>query len=199
MKPRIAKDYKKSAQVFERIVWPQIASLIGGGKYLTAETGATKGLIRDLDVLAGVDGFQKLGRKGPMRSIACRVQHSKEPYDTFTIRYHRANGATTEWEKRLLAINNPDQGWAYPQLTVQAYVHPDRKQLVSASIVRTKELYEYAMKWLEEGREDRLYIRQNWHDGNSFVVIPWQGLEEEGIQLWQYKYDGTGGADDTIN
>jgi hypothetical protein len=41
--------------------------------------------------------------------------------NTFTIRYKRASGAKTEYQKRSEAILN-NKGYLYPYLTIQAYL-----------------------------------------------------------------------------
>ncbi len=178
------QNLRRSARLFTEIVWPALGPMIGGGKYVSLESKGANGLRYILDTVAGVDGFQVQEEQKLVRGIASRVQRVYEtPYNTFTIRYHRANGADTEWIKRLRALNGAFNEWLIPTLTVQAYIARDNNRLLSAAAVPTKDLYGYAVKWLEKGRIDRLYTWANWHDKNQFLVIPWKGLEAEGIPL----------------
>jgi hypothetical protein len=151
----VARDLAKSSDAF--------GHLVCGGEYVPVES--VEG--RDLDALAGIDGWQVRRDLGRMRGLACRVQWTERPFDTFTIRLARSSGAETEYAKRLDAIQSPD-GWLYPALTVQAYVSPSQRMLLSAAAVPTRDLYEVSGPRL---------IRRNGTDGNAFVVVPWTELK----------------------
>ncbi len=144
MRADVHRDLTASSRVFVDVVWPAISHIMGGGQLKPVEGNAGKGLEQDLDTLAGIDGFQMLDNLGVMRSIATRVQWMPvgySPYRTFTIRTRRPNGARTEREKRLHAINHRDLGYLYPHITVQAYVRKDMDELLSVGIIRTIDLF----------------------------------------------------------
>jgi len=143
MRSDVHRDLTDSSRVFLD-VWPVIAPMIGGGQLKPVEGNAEKGLEQNLDILAGIDGFQLLERQGVMRSIATRVQWippQRSAYRTFTIRKSRPNGAKTELEKRLHSIEYRDLGYLYPHLTIQAYVRESTEELLSVGIIRTIDLF----------------------------------------------------------
>ncbi len=144
MRADVHRDLTASSRVFVDVVWPAIASIVGGGELKPVEGNAERGLEKDLDILAGIDGFQMLNSLGVMRSIATRVQWiapQSSAYRTFTIRKSRPNGARTEMEKRLHAIEHRDLGYLYPHLTIQAYVRESTEELLSVGIIRTVDLF----------------------------------------------------------
>lgn len=144
MRSDVHRDMTASSRVFVDIVWPAITDIVGGGRLKPVEGNAEKGLEQDLDMLAGIDGFQMLDKQGVMRSIATRVQWippQRSAYRTFTIRKSRPNGAKTEREKRLDAIEHRDLGCLYPHLTIQAYVRKSTEELLSVGIIRTIDLF----------------------------------------------------------
>lgn len=185
MRRDVAADLTQSAEAFTRLVWPALQPLLGG-EFAAVESTTATGLCHSLDVLAGIDGWQLLPAKGVMRGVACRVQHGPLCYSTFTIRYRRTSGARTEYDKRLEAIDRAAEGWLVPGLTIQAYVSDDGHTLWAACAVETVPLLRYAKRWLGQGRIDRLYEKPNGADGNRFLVIPWRGLEQEGVRLWRW-------------
>ena len=197
MKANYTKELLQSARTFSEIVWPEIGPLIGGGEFYSVEVRTVNGLRKILDEVAGIDGFQCCRDHKLVRSIASRIQYGPRSHDSFTIRYHRANGADTEWIKRLRAIHDPFAKWCFPSLTVQAYVSHEG-HLLSACVVPTLALYRYAHRWLNENRPDRLFTVTNWRDGNSFIAVPWSGLEAENVpvRLWPQHEDVSGNSPD---
>jgi hypothetical protein len=147
---------------------------------------------RQLDVLSGIDAWQIVSDAG-IRGISSRIQWV-EPGDgwaTFTIRKSRANGARTEWEKRVAPIN-PADGFIRPALIVHAYVHRPRRQgaLEYACMCRCDDLFQFAS---EERRADEYdfdsnpyaawYEKTNPQDGNTFAVFPVQRLRRLGVKV----------------
>lgn len=183
-------DLKQSRTSFEKVVWPAIASRCGGGELIHLE-GSTYKTDRDLDVLAGIDGYQRHTDKG-LRGIASRVQPIRSPsapWNTFTIRYARDSGSLTEYDKRLAAIENTEAGWLYAHLTVQAYIETETRALLSAAVVRTRDLFLHLKTCDFEDnppRGSRCYIKrtgQRGLGGAVFVVAPWAHLKECGIRV----------------
>ena len=116
---------------------------------------------------------------GRMRGIASRVQWCEESYNTFTIRRRRFNGAKTEFEKRIDAIDDPDGGWPFPALTIHAYVsHPRTGELLGAGVIRTRDLYRY----IADGKENvHWLIRQT--SNADFYAVSWTKLKAHGVAV----------------
>ena len=74
-------------------------------------------LAQVLDMRCGIDYL--LVTADGVRGIASRIQHG-HCWRTFTVRASKTNGATTEYEKRSVALLHD---FIYPYWTVQAYIH----------------------------------------------------------------------------
>jgi hypothetical protein len=180
MRHEVATDLSESARLFESIVWPAIAPLVRGGEMQAVESTADAGIARDLDVLAGIDAWQLLRSDRCMRGIASRVQWTDgKCWRTFTIRYSRMTGATTEWEKRWAAIRD---GFLYPALTIHSYLSSDKSRLLAAGVVRTRELFEF----VEARRRDDAWLQAHLrrvYDGNRLLWVSWDELAAAGVEL----------------
>lgn len=183
-------DLEKSRNIFEKVVWPKIAPLCGGGDLIHLE-GSDHQTDRDLDIFAGIDGYQRHIDKG-LRGIASRVQPIwplRRPWNTFTIRYARDSGTLTEYEKRLTAIESTGNGWLYAHLTVQAYIRTGTAALLSVAVVKTCDLFLHLKTCDFEhnpSRGSQCYLdRTGLHGagGAVFVVAPWAHLKICGIKL----------------
>jgi hypothetical protein len=175
----VKADMKKSSRLFLDIVWPAIHSKCGGGEIIPVETLEDSALAEQMDMLAGIDVWQTKSGEG-CRGIASRVQsganavdRAGRPWNTFTIRRRRSSGATTEWEKRVEAIQTGR--WLYPYLTVQAYVYDDK--LLSAAVARTRDLFRAAMDLEERGQLEVRTAREGsrWAE---FAFVPWDRVPE---------------------
>lgn len=189
MRQDVARDLTKSSQAFLTLVWPAISHMAGGGRMTPVELVTDKGFSNVLDAMAGIDAWQVIDHSSVLRGIASRVQFSDKSWETFTIRYARQNGATTEYEKRLRAIKHHDMGFLYPHLTVQAYVSTDLEKLVAAAVVRTADLFEHAERIVQDVSRGvavhatRGGIRANRSDATTFIWIPWRTLEQAGAHI----------------
>jgi len=174
-----AHNMSCSSQAFRCVVWPiiQHEQWLGPGDFELVEDQSDY-LRRSFDILAGIDLWHIDTARG-MRGIASRIQWGCN-FQTFTIRYSTASGARTEFQKRLEAIENPDEGWAFPIFTVQAYISGGRgsSEVASVAIVPTRQLIEYARDNIMN-----LTIQSNSEDGNQFLVVPWTRLP--GVQIWE--------------
>jgi len=193
MRHEVARDLSDAAFEFERVVWPALAPMIGGGEYTSVELASEKATADDLDTLAGIDAWQVIRDEHCVRGIASRVQWDVW-YQTFTIRISRDNGTTTELFKRLKAIKNIDKGYLFPHLTIQAYVKkPKRKgELIGCAAVKTIGLYTEAERLMIEVGEDALRSsRQNYGirraDNATFLWIDWDYLNSIGVNVTPYK------------
>ncbi len=186
MNVAVARDLSRSAGAFADIVWPRIADELGGGALIPVEAVTATSFARDLDLLAGIDAWHIRRADGLMRGIAARVQFDCD-FRTFTIRYSRASGADTEFDKRLRAMREYGD-WLWPAVTVQAYVRESPPTLLSAASIRTADLFSLAQALIdkpdEAGRGVGWGLRPAY-DQNWFLWIGWDYLTDLGLSLWR--------------
>jgi hypothetical protein len=176
-----------SAFDFVKIVWPFIASAegIGGGRIIPVEAVSADDFASELDVFAGVDAWQIVENNKGMRGIASRIQWGAD-YGSFTIRYSTPSGAETEYQKRLRAINNPDEGYLLPHFTVQAFLNEQRGHILSVAAIPTRHLIQQAQKLIEWGcmnnGDDSRYGVRYAPDGRGFLYLSWQYLAHSDVK-----------------
>ena len=179
----IKEAIKDSSHDFVNIVWPIVKDRFGGGTIIPVEITTKYEFAKELDMLAGIDAWHILENRMGLRGIASRVQWGR-PYNTFTIRIALASGHDTEYQKRLYALNNPDLNLIYPHITCQAYLDKKGGNLLSAAIIKTKDL----MSIFNECYN--LFKPQKAPGGNMFKAIPWllfEAMEEqELIEFYSY-------------
>lgn len=198
----VKRDMARSREIFDRLVWPAISSIVGGGELVQTESNNHR-TDKDLDALAGIDGYQIIGKQG-MRGLASRVQYvepdSNITYElsrtgfTFTLRLGRASGAQTEYEKRLNAIAS-DRGLLLPHLTVHSYFTLDGERLLGVAVVKTRDLFFHTEDCRKRfgdwhahrtiaGPLSRCYRQRVTHDGSaSFLVVPWRHLVANDVDV----------------
>lgn len=161
------EDMSTSEANFRQIVWPEISDWFGEDTTLYATEDKSDELRRSFDVTAGVDFWVVESGLG-MVSIASRVQ----TYDmtTFTVRYSRASGTDTEFQKRVKQLNGD---YELPTWTVQAYIDPTLQILRNAAAIKTDELYEYILS--QEIGEDFPLIDSN--ESEQFFPVEWCELD----------------------
>jgi len=158
-----------SNKAFINLVWPVIKNICGGGEIKPVEIISDNDIAKDLDVLCGIDIWQKISDKG-VRGIASRVQFTNKQWNTFTVRKYRKSGYKTEYQKRLEAINSNGK-YIYPYLTCQAYVSLDQSHLLSCGVARTKDIFHE----VESGN----YInRINPDDETGFIAINFMDVKD---------------------
>lgn len=179
MRQDVAQDLSESAENFKQVVWPRIKDDIGGGYIEPVESVMNEGMTKELDILAGIDAWQVINKKG-IRGIASRVQYGRA-WDTFTIRYSRPSGAKTEYQKRVDQLT--DGSFLLPEYTIQAYLD---KQIggsfASAGIIQTTQLY-YAA-WSVINNPENYFRREDYgwrrsYSGEWFVWLSFDFLESE--------------------
>src|SRR5258708_785080 len=199
MRAAVEVNLSKSAIDMPRFVWPAIRDWLGGGDYYPVESVAEALLTKDLDMQAGIDGFQK--RLQGMRGIASRIQWGEKDWHTFTLRKSRSSRKDTEIRKRLWQLAHRHEGYLYPHITVQAYVNKERTDLLSVAVAHTHELIPWACKTfatLETFRQNISYNRAGvWEkeshdlDGSwaTFLAVDWDVYQATGLYLkrWSYK------------
>jgi len=165
-------DFKNAANSFGLIREP-LERLIGGKIYSLEKDSSN---ITLLDIKYGYDLIQNINSK--KYGIASRIQPTQKSWDTFTIRYKRANGSETEYIKRIheIAVDG-----VYPKWTSQAYVDLGSNKLISIAAIETKALYEKVAAFkhnnsLSTNYKNSVYINKNTVDNNSFIVVKWSFL-----------------------
>lgn len=195
MNRAVAASMISSSQAFAEHVWPEIQWACGGGELTPVESVTAEGMTKTLDVLAGIDAWQVIDNRGYMRGIASRVQEirpGEKLWNTFTVRSRRANGAATEYAKRLGAIRQSSDGALYPGLTVQAYVRDfSNGPLLSAAVVRTVDLIMWFERQLEKGplRERRATAGARRGQAEFFYWADWDVLRADGVEIHWWPAD----------
>jgi len=188
MRPDVKKDLSDSAYDFKRLSWPIVRNWLGGGELISVETVTDSKFTYQLDILAGIDAWQILQKKG-IRGIASRVQWvtknkwDKKPWKSFTQRASRTSGAKTELYKRLNAIKTKE-GWLYPEYVVHSYSTQRRTgDLLYICMVRIIGLYSYIDYRI---RNNSLELLTNPVDGNLFTPIWVEDLQNFGIRVYEW-------------
>lgn len=125
-------------------------------------------ILKALDDYAGID-FIAVDRNKHCFGLAIRCQYikdGKQPYNSFTIRYHRYTNTKTEYEKRIEAIEN---GYMFPLYTVQVYINEKTNEIISAAIIKTIDLYDFCKKYN--------YRLQSKQSDNEFLIAYWKDVE----------------------
>lgn len=175
---------------FENIVWPEIQHWFGGGRLVAGEDVDTE-VAELLDQEAGVDFYAVIQDEGVL-TIASRCQ-KVSCFETTTVRYDTGTDYDTELQKRLRQL---DRGMLSPMFTVHAYVNLTDSLdedcvtgvLRNAAACRTADLFEH-IDQTNQGSEPAekgylpddggWYVRTNSEDGNLFLAVPWQFLDEK--------------------
>jgi hypothetical protein len=181
MRNEVMRDMTDAARAFQELAWPAIAPHLDGGDYMSLEN--TKGIAEFLDQTAGFDGLQIVN--GMARGLAIRMQPSERSWDTFTIRFLRQSGATTEFEKRNAAVTAKYGGWLSPVYTIHGYYEPTDFRLLAVAAVRSNDLYPYIARDIAAASEGdkRTYFQENGSDKNAFIVVPWRNLIQDGVPV----------------
>lgn len=192
----MARDLSWSTKACVDLVWPAIGDTLEG-RIVPVEAVAADRFAHDLDVLAGIDFYERDLKGQAMRGLACRVQqitNGQKSYDTFTLRCQRDSGAPTELEKRLWAYERLAEGWMLPGLAMQAYVLMPEYILVCVGVCPYQSLLEYILTG-EKGRDwfEKTNRADVAGDTNRFVVVPWTGMKAKGLKIgiWPRHYQDT--------
>ena len=185
MRADVVRDLSASAFDFTRVVWPALAPKLGGGEIVPIEAVSHAGFNKELDTLAGIDAWLIRRGKASICGVASRVQWGRA-WNTFTIRISRPSGASTEYEKRLRAIDNRDHGFLYPHYTIQGYIEDPKGEgeLLSACAVRTLDLFTMARRAYERGEfsQTRNKQREGWglrttYSGEVLMWVSWEMVQ----------------------
>lgn len=133
-----------------------------------------------LDQIAGYDGLQ-IGRSA-IRGFALRVQWEKD-YRTFSIREGRPTNATTEYEKRRLAVEHSNDGYMFPHWTIQAYADCPGGDILSIGLAKTRELY----PWIKQIElNDHKFWRGVSPTGEIFFPVSWDMYRMSKLFFYEY-------------
>ena len=180
-------DLTDSAHDFINIVCPKLREIgFLSGRVIPVEAVTADEMRRYLDMLAGIDLWlieEKMGITG----LSSRIQWGPSAYDSFTVRETRHTGVETELSKRLRAIRSGGR-YVYPYWSCQAYItqRPTREnrclksqgKLLSVGVASTKDI----CSLIVHGRCER---RLN-PDGNTFAVVFWKIIKEQGYNLYTW-------------
>lgn len=180
-----------SAKAFVDKVWPIVSGLCGGGRIVSVESLDECDLFRQaLDVYSGIDGIQIDDRMCRARGLSSRVQSLKhKPYfESFTVRFARASGLPTEFDKRLRDLQG-NGGWLCPAIAIHSYFRPTEEEkygrLRAVGVAYMRSLIRVILegkKGDEFGNDCDWYIQstmQKWgqSDNTLFAVVKHDGLK----------------------
>jgi hypothetical protein len=168
------QQYQRSVEAFTRLVVP-VLSRHWSVTFEVADQGA--GVGRLMDRAAGIDAAytDQAGRVWGMAYRMRWIRQGYGPWNTFTIRKWVASGAATEWDKRVAAVRSMS---LKPDYTLQANVDAELDVLVNAAVVRTSDLYQWAL-----ANPDRMTLRVNYDGKSSFHSVDWSTLEAAGVPI----------------
>jgi hypothetical protein len=174
-----------SNQYFHQLVEKPLLGCLEGGQIILVEEEESK-VAQVLDIYAGIDALHIHPTYG-ITGLALRIQFDRN-YDTFTIRYKRANRSKTEYEKRVYSLNN---GGLFPQLTVQCYVNSSEKILLGGAVARTQDILEC----IEQGQYQLLKTGREQIGLASFYAVVWSDvakLKTATPESWCPVFNGNG-------
>lgn len=139
------------------------------------------------DIVCGVD-YYIIRDDNVSYTLATRTQVIKpgqSPYNTFTVRHSRNNGAKTEYAKYSKAIR---EDGVYPSRLLQIYYEERTDRILSFALARTRDV----VKYIDDGLSYVSKIPGHGMDGqNSFYVIDWKALQNRGclVHIWPQNTD----------
>lgn len=182
MSERWLEDLKKSANIIKSAT--PILQEIFEDPYLTIMQveGKDEEVCQVLDKTCGID-YLALTHNGQSFGVAWRCQWVEEnkEYNTFTMRKSRDTGASTEYEKRLKAIQDKA---VYPHYVVQTFADKTTNEILSLALTTTESLLDYIAK-------EKPTVK---HTGKaqtgqaSFFVIDWFLMNLYGYEITIYDH-----------
>src|SRR5262245_3311530 len=182
----VRRDLDLSGRAFVEIVWPIIRKWLGDCDFMSLEEIQKSELAQILDMYAGFDGllFYPEGVAGiasriqPRIGIDGKVAWNKAPYNTFTVRTKRDNGALTELDKRRAAVQS-DGKFLYPHITVQSYLERWEGPLLSVAAIRTKHL----IGIIDHPETTKKQCFEKRTSNATFMAIPWDHIPTHPLAL----------------
>lgn len=172
------QSLSRSMQQFTDIVMGSLSEILKG-EFRVIEGNTTDDVAKLLDTLSGIDVWHINKLKG-IRGLASRIQTTDRNWHTFTVRKTRDSGATTEFEKRKLAI---EKGYLYPFFTMQAYV-TQKDALIAFAVARTVDVIEM----IDKGFCKTNKTRKEQIGQASFYIVDWYEMKERGYEIYIREY-----------
>lgn len=169
-------DDAKIASYYNHVLAPYMQSMFSSPCKIYITEDSEDETLKRLDQLAGIDAFQEV--EGQMRGVALRIQYGNN-WGTFTIRYARASGQTTEFYKRIKALQGND-GYLSPYFTSQIYIDKESMQILGGAICKTVNLYDYVLQNLEYLRERQCRVCP---EGNKFLWVRFAQIKNSGYPI----------------
>ncbi len=172
---------KRSGEYFTGTVWPFLEKHCPAfqGHVLSPKEMQPEAIGHAADMIGGVDYW--VTARGQMYSIATRVQWVEKDYKSFTIRCGRSSRCDTEMQKRLAAHVNDALS---PSWTVQAYIDPATETLRRVGVIRTKELVEWILNYVNGGGRFNV-LRSDDGCEATFIPVWWSALKSQ-PSFWCY-------------
>lgn len=123
-----------------------------------------------IDMYCGIDYFLLSDKK--MYGVAGRINFNKNHHNHVTIRYKRANGTLTEFEKRIKSIKNKESE-IYATITMQ--IDAIENTIYKAIIFESDKLYLHIYNNLNYYIKNNMKI--NHYDGNMFLKISYKEIK----------------------
>ena len=127
-------------------------------------------LAKMLDQKCGIDYLLLMNGMGVF-GIASRINFNSTHHNSVTIRYKRASGGKTEYQKRVEAIKR-NSGEIYATITMQ--IDAKNGKPIRAIIFESDKLYLFIDKNLDIFAKK--YQQTNHCDGNKFFKIPYDEM-----------------------
>lgn len=167
---------QESRHYFRTFIEKPLLGLLDGGRIMPVE-GVDHDLARLLDRSGGIDYLHDHPEHG-LTGIALRIQYDRN-YESFTIRYRRESGRTTEHEKLARALTC---GGIAPMLSVQAYIDRRTDSFIAGAVVRTDDL-------LDCIRLGKSQIQSTDLSGRAvFHVVYWTVLQHVEPKIWFHRF-----------
>lgn len=177
MSSTFAQALHKSTDRFSRLIEPDLREVMGG-EFMAVE-GDNHPLAKALDMYSGIDIIH-ISDKG-IKGIGSRIQTSDKCWETFTFRKARESGADTEYKKRKHSIEN---GFIYPELTLQAYVN-NNDELLGYAVVKTQDL----LKLIDDGHHHIQHTGFNQKGQASFYVVKWDNFRQNDLPIFIREFE----------
>jgi len=185
MRLDVKRDLENSIYDTEKILFPKLKELkCFSGELINIQKASLDptmsnylNLIARFDQLAGIDIWNIKTNKGII-GIANRIQWTKNPYNTFTIRRTRDTGTETEYPKVLRSLENET---LYPKFMIHSYISERRiGELLTFAIAKTRDVFQVI---IDGNCEIKTNIKG---DKNTFFYVYWDRMKEEGFEIQIY-------------
>lgn len=183
MRREVEQGRADSVRRFRDLIVPALGEVGIKGKWQTVEDDIhcveCGSAIRNpvsaiLDASTGIDALYR--NDTSVLGIGLRVQPVIESFDTFTVRGHKRNGASTEIDRYRDALK---RGTLHPHLLLHAYISPDEKHVIAFGLAYLQAV----VKMIDSGKCTDI---PNTYDGTIFHAVKWRDIADEGYWIRAY-------------